>query len=56
MWGELRFRQKWRFRFAYVPSVQKVPSFVKADDEIKPTTKIVAARYAAYKKVGLSNY
>jgi hypothetical protein len=33
-------------------SVEKVPSFVKADDEIKPTTEIAVDRYTAYKRSG----
>lgn len=32
------------YLFAYLPSVEKVPSFVKADDERKPTTEITAQR------------
>ena len=37
---------------AYLPSVEKVPSFVKAYDEIKPTTEIAVDRYMAYKRSG----
>ena len=47
-----RFIRKSSHEFAYLPSVEKVPSFVRADDELKPTTEIAVDRYTAYKRPG----